>query len=110
MVEYDSGGEGLERRENLTPRPMMPWHPKDVPLHIMLRRNVGRGKDVLEGLEVRWAFVANLLRALCAFPRKDCPRRLGGSDAEPMHKYYDPRLFHMMGEEELKLNFCAQGG
>ena len=108
VVEYDSGGEGLERRENLTPRPMMPWHPKDVPLHIMLRRNVGRGKDVLEGLEVRWAFVANLLRALCAFPRKDCPWRLGGSDAEPMHKYYDPRLFHIMDEDELKLSFAPK--
>ena len=75
----------------------------------MLRRNVGRGKDVLEGLEVRWAFVANLLQVLCAFPR-NCygPWRLGGSEKEPMHKYYDPRLFHMMGEDELKLNFAPK--
>ena len=53
VVQYDSGGEGVERGENLTPRVTMPWHPRDVPLHIMLRRNVGRGKGVLEGLEVR---------------------------------------------------------
>ena len=59
VVEYDSGGEGLERVQNVTPRVTMPWHPSQVPLHIMLRRNVGRGKGVLEGLGVRWAFVAN---------------------------------------------------
>ena len=97
VVQYDSGGEGLERVENVMPRVTMPWQPAQVPLHIMLRRNVGRGKDVLEGLEVRWSYVANLLQALCAFPRNGYgPWRLGGSEAEPMHKYYDPRLFHMM--------------
>ena len=80
VVQYDSGGEGFERMENLTPRVTMPWHPAHVPLHIMLRRNVGRGKDVLEGLEVRWAYVANLLQALCALPRDGYgPWRLGGS-------------------------------
>ena len=109
VVDYDSGGEGLERVENLTPRVTMPWHPKQVPLHIMLRRNVGRGKDVLEGLEVRWAFVANLVQALCAFPRDGYGEwRLGGSKEEPMHKYYDPRLFHMMDADELKLNFAPK--
>ena len=52
-VQYDHGGEGVERIENVTPRVTMPWQPAQVPLRIMLRRNVGRGKDVLEGLEVR---------------------------------------------------------
>jgi len=69
LVKYDHGGEGLERPENVTPRLTMPWHPKDVPLHLMLRRSVGRGRDALEGLHVRWWYVANLLQALWAFPR-----------------------------------------
>ena len=72
----------------------MPWQPKQVPLHIMLRRNVGRGKDVLEGLEVRWAYVANLLQALCAFPRFGKWRLDSKVEEEPMHKYYDPRMSH----------------
>ena len=78
----------------------MPHHPKNVPLHMMLRRNVGGGRDPLEGLQVRWWVVARLLHALCAFPRKGCPPwRLGGSMEEPMHKYYDPREFDVMLEE-----------
>ena len=107
-VQYDHGGEGLERIENVTPRVTMPWQPKQVPLHIMLRRNVGRGKDVLEGLEVRWAYVANLLQALCAFPRFGKWRLDSKVEAEPMHNYDDPRMFHMMDEEELKLNFAPK--
>ena len=104
LVKYDHGGEGLERPENVTPRLTMPWHPRDVPLHLMLRRNLGRGKDALEGLSVRWWYVANLLQALCAFPPNGCTWRLGGEENEPMHKYYDPRLFHVMKtEEELKI-------
>ena len=43
LLRYDHGGEGVERREHVKPRIVMPWHPKDVPLHLMLRRNVGRG-------------------------------------------------------------------
>ena len=53
VLEYDGGGRGLEKQENITPRFVMPWHPKDVPLHLMLRRNVGRGKNAVEGLHVR---------------------------------------------------------
>ena len=88
VVEYDGAGEGLERPENLQFRLSMPWHPKHVPLHIMLRRNVGRGGDVLEGLQARWWYVANLLQALCAFPRDGYQEwRLGGREQEPMHKY-----------------------
>ena len=52
VLDYDSGGEGLERSENVKPRLVMPWHPKDMPLHLMLRRNLGRGK-VLEKLAGR---------------------------------------------------------
>ena len=73
------------------------------------RRNVGRGKDAIEGLQVRWWYVANLLQALCAMPRNGYgPWRLGGTEEEPMHKYYDPRLFHMMDEDELKLHFAPK--
>ena len=104
VLVYDHGGEGIEKPENVTARMQMPWHPKNVPLHIMLRRNVGRGKDTLEGLHVRWHYIANLLQALCAFPRNGYgPWRLEpmhkyyahaeGSEMEPMHKYYDPRHF-----------------
>ena len=108
VLRYEHGGEGLEKAENVTPRLTMPWHPKDVPLRIMLRRNIGRGKGVVEGLEVRWWYVANLLQALCAFPRHGYgPWRLGGKENEPMHKYYDPGLFHIItDEDELKREFA----
>lgn len=90
-----SGGRAVEVSENVRPRQVMPWHPKNVPLHMMLRRNIGHGR-VLEGLQVRWAYVSRLLQALCAFPRDGYgPWRLGGSEEEPMHKYYDPALFKM---------------
>ena len=69
VLAYDGGGEGLERPEHVQPRLVMPWNPTDVPMHLMLRRNVGRGKDAIEGLQVRWWYVANLLQALCAMPR-----------------------------------------
>ena len=68
VVEYDSGGEGLERVHNVTPRVTMPWHPSQVPLHIMLRRNVGRGKDVLEGLEVRLGVCRELVAGSVCVP------------------------------------------
>ena len=77
LVKYDYGGEGLERPENVTPRMTMPWHPRDVPLHIMLRRNLGRGRDALEGLSVRWHYVSNLLQALCRLPPNVCTWRFG---------------------------------
>merc|ERR1712032_1238046 len=117
VVEYEYGGPGqegrrscgtgLEHAQNVSPRVRMPWHPRDVPLHLLLRQNVGRGRGVLEGLWVRWHYVANLLQALCAFaPQGGEPWRLGGSDFEPMHKYYDPRMFHAMSEEEMRLEFA----
>jgi hypothetical protein len=93
-VEYDFCGRGLELPENVR-RQVMPWHPKDLPLHMMLRRNIGHAR-VLEGLQVRWAYVAQLMQALCAYPRQGYgPCRFGGSEEEPMHKYDDPALFRM---------------
>ena len=67
----------------------MPWQPKRVPLHLMLRRNVGGKRGVLEGLRVRWRFVANILQALCAYAAKGAgPWRIDGvSEEKPMHKY-----------------------
>ena len=49
VVEYDDpGGEGLERQENVRPRVRMPWQPKRVPLHLMLRRRrLGSGWGAL---------------------------------------------------------------
>merc|ERR1712032_151 len=117
VVEYEYGGlgqkgrrscgTGLEHAQNVSPRVRMPWHPQDVPLHLLLRRNVGRGRGVLEGLWVRWHYVANLLQALCAFaPQGGEPWRLGGGDFELMHKYYDPRMFDVMSLDDMRLEFA----
>ena len=108
VVDYDHGGDGVERPQNVTPRVTMPWHPKHVPMHIMLRRNVGTGKGVVEGLEVRWEYVANLLQALCAYSRNGVPWRLGGTEDEPMHKYYDRRLFHVMDRDEILTEYAPK--
>lgn len=88
---------------------MMPWHPGDVPLHIMLRRNVGRGRAPVEGLTVRWSVVARLLQALCAYARKGYPWRRGGGEEEPMHRYYDPRTFHAVTDpDDLRRMFAPK--
>ena len=60
VLDCDHGGDGVELPEHVRPRVVMPWHPRDVPLHLMLRRNLGHGR-VLEGLQVRWHYVARLL-------------------------------------------------
>ena len=53
--------------------------------------------------------VARLLQALCAFPRNGYgPWRLGGSEEEPMHKYYDPKLFHVMTQDEMKVVYAPK--
>ena len=109
VLDYDHGGDGVELPENVRPRMVLPWHPRNVPLHLMLRRNVGRGKDPLEGLQVRWWYVARLQQALCAFPRNGHgPWHINGAEDEPMHKYYDPKLFHMMSEEEMKVMYAPK--
>jgi len=101
VLEYDHGGEGPELPEHVRPRVVMPWHPRRVPLHLMLRRNLGGGKDPLEGLQVRWWYVARLLQALCAFPKVGYgPWRLGGDLEEPMHRYYDTRVFDVLGTDD----------
>ena len=109
VVDYDTGGTGIERSENVRPRLVMPWHPKDVPLHLMLRRSVGRGRAPLEGLQVRWHYMSNVLQALCAFPPNGYgPWRLGGKEEEPMHKRYDPKLFDVLSVEEMKVAYAPK--
>ena len=61
----------------------------------MLRRNLGRGR-VMEGLELRWALVSNILHALTALG----PWRLDGA-VGPMHKWYDPRAFDLLSHDEI---------
>ena len=98
--------EGVELQEHLAPRVQMPWHPKYLKenLVICLRRNVGHGK-VLEGLEVRWAYVCRLIAALT---------RLGnyGLDGErrPMRKWYDRRLFDVLDERQVLEAYAPHGG
>ena len=70
----------------------------------MLRRNIGRG-EVIEGIQVRWWLVAQILQALTEWG----PYRLDGSEG-PMHKYYDPRLFDMRSESELKEELAPKDG
>ena len=108
LLDYDLGGSGYERWQNVRPRQVYPHSPRNVPLHLMLRRNVGRGRAPIEGLQVRWHFVANLLQALTAHARRE-PWRLGGVASEPMHKHYDPKLFDVVtDEEELRLRYAPK--
>ena len=114
VLAYSAGalelGTGVERQENVTARVQMPWHPKQVQenLVILMRRNVGYG-EVLEGLEVRWALVAKICRALASFPEVGAgPWREGGDWREPMHKYYDPQLFDVMSEEEILAKYAPK--
>ena len=76
----------------------MPWHPKFLKgvYALMLRRNIGRGR-VLEGLELRWGLVSNILHALTQLGRW----RLDGGADEPMHKWYDPRGFDLLSHDEV---------
>ena len=106
VLEYDffDGGEGVELPENVRPRVQMPWHPHCLKgsLVVLLRRNVGHGK-VLEGLEVRWGYVANLMQALTRLGRWHAGGAVG-----PMHKYYDPRLFDVLSEEEVRWQYAPK--
>ena len=98
VLTYDHGfGEGLVELTHLTPRVRMPWHPKFLKgvYTLMLRRNLGRGR-LLEGLELRWGLVSNILHALTALGRW----RLDGSIG-PMHKWYDPRAFDLLSHTEI---------
>ena len=58
VLEYEDGagnpiGKGVEQKQQVEPRVRMPWEPRFLKgqFAIMLRRNVGRHGDVLEGLE-----------------------------------------------------------
>ena len=125
VLVYDGeDGRGLELPENVTPRVQMPWHPRYLKgcLVIMLRRSLGRGV-VLEGLEVRWPLVCRLLQAL-THVRADAhwvePRYAEGiyssvAAAEyregrggPMHRWYDPRLFDVLGEREVLESYAPR--
>lgn len=50
-------------------------------------------------------YATYIIQALVAFPPNGYGAwRLGGTEAEPMHRYYDPWLFHIMAEEEMKVS------
>jgi hypothetical protein len=116
-IEYDylEGDSHVERREHLAPRLQMPWHPQKLQgkLVIMLTRNVKYGEPI-EGLEVRWDYVCNLLQALVDRPdvyrhmrRTDgtvAPWREGGEVDEPMHRWYDMRtnMFDVLSEKQCR--------
>ena len=106
VLDYRCGGDGAEEIVRVWPRIRMPCHPKFLKgqLTIMLRRNLGHGR-ALEGLEVRWGLVGNVLRALTCLG----PWRLDGS-VGPMHKCYDPRMFEFMSEDEIKAQCATHDG
>ena len=85
------GADGVEEIDQVSPQVTMPWHPRFLKgvTKILLRRNMRGGKK-LEGLEVSWRNVANILHALTKVGRW----RLDGEEG-PMHRYYDKRLFHL---------------
>ena len=101
LLEYDIGGQGVELPEWVTPRAQMPWHPKDVPMILNLRRNLGRGV-ILEGLQVRWSYVSRLFRALCGLAPNGQVWRIGGHEHEPMHKHYDAIMFDVLDEPAMR--------
>ena len=95
---------GRELPDWVSPRVQMPWHPthlQDI-LKIFLRRNVGHGR-VIEGLEVRWGLVVRVLQALS---------RLGPWNGDgrmvPMNQYYDPKLFDILPEEDVRWSYAPK--
>ena len=63
VLRYDVGGTVVEWQKDVVPRARMPWHPKYLKgdFSIMLRRSMKPGV-MLEGLEVRWGLVSELLQ------------------------------------------------
>jgi hypothetical protein len=104
LLDYDHGGECLELPQWVWARAQMPWHPKDVPLVLNLRRNPGR-RVVLEGSHVRWSYVSRLLWGLCAYAPNGQVWRIGGHEQEPMQKFYDPRMFDVLEEPAMRFRF-----
>ena len=104
-LQYDDYSEfGDEAADSVRPRIQMPWHPRFLKdsLIVLLRRNIGHGR-VLEGLEVRWSYVCRLMQALTKLGRWRMETSLG-----PMHKYYDPRLYDILSEEDVLLQHAPQ--
>ena len=99
------GATGVEWPDQVSPRVTMPWNPRFLKgqTKILLRRNM-RGGQKLEGLEVRWRLVSNILRALITVGHW----RLDGEEG-PMHRYYDKRLFHVPSVEEILEEYAPQG-
>ena len=92
-LHYDDYAErGVEPAGAVRPRIQMPWHPRFLKdsFILLLRRNMGHGR-VLEGLEVRWAYVSRLMQALTKLGHWRMETSLA-----PMHKHYDPRLFDVL--------------
>ena len=118
-VKYDHTGdeEFRERAEGLTPRLQMPWHPQLLQGQYVIRltQNVRHG-DPIEGLEVRWGPVCQVLRALTALPHlyprvtNGLPWRFGGRMDEPMHRWYDPKLgmFDVLDEEDVRKRYAPK--
>ena len=107
LLDYDDISEqGFEGQEHVSPRVRMPWHPKFLKglLAIMLRRNVGHGRPPLEGLEIRWTLVSNILHAFTALG----PWRMDES-VGPMHQWYDPRLFDISSAAQIKRDYAQKG-
>ena len=90
LDESCGGGTALELPENVTPRVQMPGQPAALRegLVVLMRRNLGHGR-VVEGLEIRWGLVAQMLRALAFVSENWRPSEGAG----PMHKFFDPALF-----------------
>ena len=82
----------------------MPWHPRELEgvLTITMRRNIAQGR-VIEGIQVRWGLVSRLLSVLMRVgPWRE------GEPPGPMHKYYDPRLFDVLDEEAVRMQFAPR--
>ena len=104
VVDYDCGGSGVELVEHLSARMRMPWHPRELEgvLTITMRRNIAQGR-VIEGIQVRWGLVSRLLSVLMRVgPWRE------GEPPGPMHKYYDPRLFDVLDEEAVRMQFAPR--
>jgi hypothetical protein len=65
-------------------------------LVLMLRRGRGGGRGYIEGLEIRWGLVSNILQALTKHGRW-----LDGEPDGPMHKFYQEGLFDVLSKDEL---------
>ena len=71
-------------------------------LVINLRRNIGHGQ-VLEGLEIRWEKVHRILEALTKLGRWRLDNSIG-----PMHQWYDPKLFDVLSEAEMRKRYAPK--